>query len=692
VHLTRPPLPAWLFVVSCAFLVAVSGCKESDDSDPIGDGGSPRTRDNETAECTSCDDGFGCTIDRCVSGGCMHSIGANSGETACPDGRYCVVAQGCVSAPACATDEDCESAFEGDACKDEPRCDPASSVCTFELLDKDGDGSAPQICGGDDCDDNARGVHPGAVDGCNGRDDDCDGDLDEEPSCSEKEECVDGACSCLPEFLCGNSCVDTDTDREHCGECDNECPMGAACSGGACECPRELDVCDDGCVDLNADDFNCGACGLACPREQFCKSGACGCGDVPSFLCTNTFNCEMVQGTPCSETCVDAISDPSNCGGCGNACEAGDNQVPSCAEGLCLIECAEGFGDCDGLPETGCEQDVGTDAENCGACGRGCAGAACSNGRCELEVVADDVVGSLFELKQDDEALYWTSVSGLGAGLEIRSVSKAGGHEVVLKKVESFLDTGVALFQYVVDPEQICWALPILATPETIDTEVTTELWCADKTDGTETLVATLDFPVIDLESDGVHLYFLGDPYYPTRPPDRVWRVRIAENEQTEVVSTSEHPERLFMDGTEVYWVAMETHTSGNWENVIFRAPKTGGTGEEFESSPMFGALALGDDNVFVVDAEDGPTLLAIDKDNASRTTVAKATEIHDVASDGETVFWAEDSRAVKWVNGKELRLAQSAQGLYQRVLVDTTHVYLMHAWGGTNEILRVAK
>lgn len=59
-------------------------------------------------------------------------------------------------------------------------CDP-----TTLGPDVDGDGFAPLECcnGADcgvDCDDNLRGVNPGAVEVCNGLDDDCDGDIDED--------------------------------------------------------------------------------------------------------------------------------------------------------------------------------------------------------------------------------------------------------------------------------------------------------------------------------------------------------------------------------------------------------------------------------------------------------------------------------------------------------------------------------
>jgi len=72
-----------------------------------------------------------------------------------------------------------------DAADVDEDCDPA----TFGSRDADGDGSLDAVCCntqgdgsrlcGDDCDDLTRDVHPGAAEICDGRDNDCDGTIDE---------------------------------------------------------------------------------------------------------------------------------------------------------------------------------------------------------------------------------------------------------------------------------------------------------------------------------------------------------------------------------------------------------------------------------------------------------------------------------------------------------------------------------
>ncbi|MBI2892732.1 MAG: SUMF1/EgtB/PvdO family nonheme iron enzyme [Deltaproteobacteria bacterium] len=153
---------------------------------------------------------------------------------------------------------------------------------------------------------------PARVEVCNGVDDDCDGEVDEE--------------------------VEVSSDEANCGACGHRCTdelrhAFAHCEAGACV----LDRCEVGWYDLEGD----GTCDYACRA-------------VPA---TDDSVCDLLDDDCDGEVDEDValISDRENCGACGVRCEA-LHSIGACADGECEIErCDEGFHDVDGLFETGCE-------------------------------------------------------------------------------------------------------------------------------------------------------------------------------------------------------------------------------------------------------------------------------------------------------------------------------------------------
>ncbi len=127
--------------------------------------------------------------------------------------------------PECTTEEECA---DDDPCTEDFCVD---GECLNELLDVDDDGYAEEACGGTDCDDMDGTVHPDAAEVCNGADDDCDDEADEDFECVQGDE---GPC----DTSCGSEGFGVCSDA-----CSLECtpPAENVCNGEDDNCNGEID-------------------------------------------------------------------------------------------------------------------------------------------------------------------------------------------------------------------------------------------------------------------------------------------------------------------------------------------------------------------------------------------------------------------------------------------------------------------
>ncbi len=189
------------------------------------------------------------------------------------------------------------------------------------------------------------------IERCNGRDDDCDGVVDNGAS---------GMCN-VPnaEAVCAN------------GEC-----IVVACQGDYADCNGQP---QDGCEATLATLDNCGVCGATClfPHAgAMCRQGFC----LPDDCDDGFGDCD---GQP-NNGCESSLTTLEQCGDCATACEVGDNALPDCTTGVCRVgECLGNHADCDADPNNGCEQSL-NDPAHCGSCGNACDTGTphCSGGVC----------------------------------------------------------------------------------------------------------------------------------------------------------------------------------------------------------------------------------------------------------------------------------------------------------------------
>ncbi|MEE2643605.1 MAG: putative metal-binding motif-containing protein, partial [Myxococcota bacterium] len=227
--------------------------------------------------------------------------------------------------------------------------------------DLDGDGYGLGVdCVDADCNDNDGSVHVGAVDVCDNKDQDCDGNFDEDfeatscgiGACASTSTCTEGVeFSCQPgdalneeDATCDG--VDDDCDErvdegyvpEGCGN--GPCVAESSCVDGAVQdciphpAPSGVDsTCDgvdDDCDGAIDDDFAPGRCGEGvCAADEVCVEG--------EMSCT--------PGAPLAE-------DDTNCNGIDEDCEGGpDDDYSSdatCGVGACVagFQCIDGSSAC----------------------------------------------------------------------------------------------------------------------------------------------------------------------------------------------------------------------------------------------------------------------------------------------------------------------------------------------------------
>jgi len=198
-------------------------------------------------------------------------------------------------------------------------CILLSASAASAQVDGDGDGFETPI----DCNDNDPAIHPGAVEICDGVDNNCNGEVNENyvcgcppagTACDDGNPCTtndveSGACGCLgtpaTEICDGldNDCdgqIDegipqqyADNDGDGFGDLQLPVPCSASGVANSADCddtnaaifPGAPELCDgldndcngsvDDGIDLNSDSFNCGQCGIVCPNGSGCVNGIC---------------------------------------------------------------------------------------------------------------------------------------------------------------------------------------------------------------------------------------------------------------------------------------------------------------------------------------------------------------------------------------------------------------------------------
>ena len=126
----------------------------------------------------------------------------------------------------------------------------------------------------------------------------------------------------------------------------------------------------NGCEVLSSDPVSCGSCNEVCPPPSHTTS-ACTAGFCTIGTCEDGYaDCNGAPNDGCE---ISLLTDQYNCAACGYSCYNLHNVVEASCDGTCQInQCYPNYGNCDNDPTNGCETDLTSDTENCGECGLTC--------------------------------------------------------------------------------------------------------------------------------------------------------------------------------------------------------------------------------------------------------------------------------------------------------------------------------
>ena len=343
------------------------------------------------------------------------------------------------------------------------------------------------------------------------------------------------------------------------------------------------------------------------------------------------------------------------------------------------ISCTAPMGNCDNDPGNGCETDLTSNGQHCGACEHDCFGGTCTNGQCEPVMIAENL-DSPWLVVADRDGVYWAA-AGKAIGFEgvIYMSDLDGSNAVQLATGQHWPFMGLA-----VDEHHVYWTNYGKVT----DRDGT--VMRVAKVGGTAEVVAGgLSGPKA-VAVDATHVYW-------TNNDGTVTRAVKDGSSPLEVLAqqASGKPLGIVVDGTNVYWDS----TAGE----IFSVPLAGGTTQTLttnQGAPRFMTADL--NHVYwvsqsgdVTDAGGFPVISRIGKSGGSAEIVALSSDTggYDIDMDTTHVYWTNFS------TGEVLRVSlqdsgietlADGQGWPRGIALDDTSVY----WAAQDDgrIMRLAK
>ena len=279
-----------------------------------------------------------------------------------------------------------------------------------------------------------------------------------------------------------------------------------------------------------------------------------------------------------SEACEQDLDSVDSCGDCETACSNAHGGI-SCENLSCKVtSCEAGYGDCNGDPNDGCETNLVSNDQHCGACARDCSsvGATCTVDSCGDIPMQQNVSIGTGNGAWNDRAWAFSSELGIVNMTRGNSVVQWFGLDGISSKVIWNLGTGETGNEtLVIDGQDIYWAQR--GTPNVVrkkalgaaSVDLPTDVFFPD------------DLPAY-LRRQGDYFYWIsgeyGEPGYVYRRlftaassvPDAPPIVNVAQGAAFNITGFA-------VTTDAIYWITGDDLNAGTLDNDIRTTPLTGG-------------------------------------------------------------------------------------------------------------------